>query len=602
MIKSSIRHRLTILLLSMGIIGLVLFMGFALKVTEGFIHDVQEREMRLAAQAIGPVLGVAVEMDLEANIDEDLKILTDYETHIAGIEIITKSKKMVRGFIPHDSRYRQFAFPLKGSLGDNIGTIVLYVSDEAYKDVKFKYFIFSIIFLLFLIAMGFFVQYIIRRTLSPLEALAERIKAYTPGTPWRVDPFDSVETEVSLISNALSETTTLVTRYYESLQQSHQMLELKVRERTSQLVTLNEELVTVARREQQLRMNNEAFNNQIFDAMAFPLSIRDENFDILRANKAYLSLFNITFHDLQGLKGLYPGDELTQEMITKDDGEGGWELVFTTSEGEQKTLYVMTNELKVEDQRGYIVALADVTQLKKVEHEKNIQQQMLMQQAKLASMGEMIGNIAHQWRQPLAQMSSLLIHLEGAHEFGVLDDTLLKSQIRHGEKLISFMSQTIEDFRHFFLPNKHKTIFSVTKAIHEALDIMSASLSFYHIHIDFEGDDCQIQGYETEFSQVILNLLSNAKDVLIDRSVHGPIIFMRMGCTKEGCWVTIEDNAGGIDEEVLPQIFEPYFTTKHKSQGTGIGLYMAKMIIENNMGGHITITNGDYGAQAKIVI
>lgn len=224
MIKSSIRHRLTILLLSMGIIGLVLFMGFALKVTEGFIHDVQEREMRLAAQAIGPVLGVAVEMDLEANIDEDLKILTDYETHIAGIEIITKSKKMVRGFIPHDSRYRQFAFPLKGSLGDNIGTIVLYVSDEAYKDVKFKYFIFSIIFLLFLIAMGFFVQYIIRRTLSPLEALAERIKAYTPGTPWRVDPFDSVETEVSLISNALSETTTLVTRYYESLQQSHQML------------------------------------------------------------------------------------------------------------------------------------------------------------------------------------------------------------------------------------------------------------------------------------------------------------------------------------------------------------------------------------------
>ena len=74
------------------------------------------------------------------------------------------------------------------------------------------------------------------------------------------------------------------------------------------------------------------------------------------------------------------------------------------------------------------------------------------------------------------------------------------------------------------------------------------------------------------------------------------------GCTEEGCWVTIEDNAGGIDEEVLPQIFEPYFTTKHKSQGTGIGLYMAKMIIENNMGGHITITNGDYGAQAKIVI
>lgn len=225
------------------------------------------------------------------------------------------------------------------------------------------------------------------------------------------------------------------------------------------------------------------------------------------------------------------------------------------------------------------------------------QEQILIQQSKLAAMGEMIGNIAHQWRQPLAQISAIHMNMKVTYDFNKFDEVYLNEKIKEANKLTSYMSQTINDFQKFFIPQKEKEIFSIEKACKDAYNIIDSSLKYHNIEINFNiKEDTNILGYKNEFSQVILNILSNAKDILIERKIENPKIDVEI---KEGdnySIIKISDNAGGIKEDVLDKIFDPYFTTRHKTQGTGIGLYMAKNIIERSMSGFINVKNINNGA------
>lgn len=224
-------------------------------------------------------------------------------------------------------------------------------------------------------------------------------------------------------------------------------------------------------------------------------------------------------------------------------------------------------------------------------------EQLLIQQSKLATMGEMIGNIAHQWRQPLSEVNSILMRLQVKKEHNDLSDTVFTRSIEECEVILSHMSNTISDFQNFFKPSKEKTYFSLQKACKDASFIVSSSLK--HNHIDFIMDieqEAQILGYPREFSQAILNLLSNAKDILIDKNIKNPFIKLTIAKGKKYALVSVEDNAGGVNEELKERIFEPYFTTKHAKQGTGIGLYMCKTIIEKNMEGFINVKNTENGA------
>lgn len=225
------------------------------------------------------------------------------------------------------------------------------------------------------------------------------------------------------------------------------------------------------------------------------------------------------------------------------------------------------------------------------------QEQILIQQSKLAAMGEMIGNIAHQWRQPLAQMSAILMNMKVTYKFNNFSKEYLEDKIKEANTLTSYMSQTISDFQNFFNPQASKEKFSIEKACRDAHFIIESSLKYHNIDLEIETlDDIEVYGYKNEYSQVILNVLSNAKDVLIERKIEMPCIHVEIKDGEHFAIVKIEDNGGGISEDIIDKIYDPYFTTRHKKQGTGIGLYMSKNIIERNMGGFINVYNTDKGA------
>ena len=236
--------------------------------------------------------------------------------------------------------------------------------------------------------------------------------------------------------------------------------------------------------------------------------------------------------------------------------------------------------------------------------EKRKSDQLLIQQSKLAMLGEMIGNIAHQWRQPLMEVSSIFMFIDAYNEKKKLTPELLQEKLEEGDSLIEYMSKTIEDFRNYYKPEKQKEEFFIKDSICSALFILDSSLKNSNIKVEslFEDESLKIKSFKNEFSQALLNIITNAKDILIQRTIENPTIYIKVQKENETISITLEDNAGGIDENILPKIFDPYFTTKHKSQGTGIGLYMTKMIIENNMNGKIEVCNTKLGAKFNIML
>ncbi|HJE02457.1 Sensor protein FixL [Aliarcobacter thereius] len=231
------------------------------------------------------------------------------------------------------------------------------------------------------------------------------------------------------------------------------------------------------------------------------------------------------------------------------------------------------------------------------------QEQILIQQSKLAAMGEMIGNIAHQWRQPLSQISAIHMNMKVTYNFDKFTKEYLENKIDEANKLTQYMSQTIDDFRNFFKPQGEKELFSIEKACRDTYFIVESTLKYNNIETIFDiNEDNNILAYKNEFSQVILNLINNAKDILIERDIKNPKIRIEIKNGKKYAIVKIKDNAGGIDKNNIDKIFDPYFTTRYQTQGTGIGLYMAKNIIERNMNGFINVKNSDIGAVFTVKI
>jgi PAS domain S-box-containing protein len=226
--------------------------------------------------------------------------------------------------------------------------------------------------------------------------------------------------------------------------------------------------------------------------------------------------------------------------------------------------------------------------------------QMLLLQSRQAAMGEMIGNIAHQWRQPLNLLGLTVQQLLMFYDLGEFDRTFLAENVDSSLKLIQHMSRTVDDFRNYFKPDKEKAEFKVREAIANTLSLLEGSFQDPHISVEIvEKDEPVIYGFRNELAQVVLNLVVNAKDVITEREINDPKVTITLS-SENGCSVvTVADNAGGIPEEILDKIFEPYFSTKGE-RGTGVGLFMSKNIIEKNMGGTLTVRNVSGGAEFRI--
>jgi len=243
--------------------------------------------------------------------------------------------------------------------------------------------------------------------------------------------------------------------------------------------------------------------------------------------------------------------------------------------------------------------------LVKKEVEKNREQQFhMLQQNRLSLKGEMISMIAHQWKQPLNNLSLINQMLIFQYEDGDLNNEAIKEFNKDSTKQIRQMSQTISDFTNFFSPEVNSREFYLKEVVHQSLDFLRPILVKEHIIIHLEmkcETDILLKGYPNELGQMIINILNNAKDVLMEREVKNPQVWVNAERVKNQIHLSIEDNGGGIPLNVIGKIFDPYFSTKAKN-GTGLGLYMSKMIIEEHMNGQLLVSNTDRGAKFEIIL
>ncbi len=241
--------------------------------------------------------------------------------------------------------------------------------------------------------------------------------------------------------------------------------------------------------------------------------------------------------------------------------------------------------------------------VKKEVQKRAEQERLLIEKSKFIALGEMISNIAHQWRQPLSELSAIILNIKFRYMMKKLDSDTMNQKSKDAEKLLDYMSNTIDDFRNFFMPDKSKKRFNVRNSIDDVLNIIGKTLQNQNIKLNINiPSNINIIGYKNEFEQAILNILSNAKDAILTSHTENPYISISLRDEKKIVKLDIYDNGGGIKLKPIEKIFEPYISTKEEANGTGIGLYMSKIIIEKNMNGKILVQNIDKGVRFTIIL
>jgi len=252
-------------------------------------------------------------------------------------------------------------------------------------------------------------------------------------------------------------------------------------------------------------------------------------------------------------------------------------------------------ELKVDLKTKELQKLNDSLEKKiKIEVTNNRKKDLIMfQQAKLASLGEMLQNIAHQWRQPLGSLTMIIQSFQTKMMHGKLTDEFVDRKVKDSLLLAKNMSNTLNDFRNFFNPDKDKTEFLLRDCLDHSLELSKYLLEKERISFTCAiKDNLKVNGFYNELSHVFLNIISNSKDALASKDKNeDKLICIVIKKVNDFAQIIMIDNAGGIPQDVLPKVFEPYYTTKYKSAGTGIGLYMSKQIVEKHMSGTITCRN-----------
>lgn len=228
---------------------------------------------------------------------------------------------------------------------------------------------------------------------------------------------------------------------------------------------------------------------------------------------------------------------------------------------------------------------------------------LLMHQNRLAAMGELLTSIAHQWRQPLNNIAAYLQSMQFLQHHHELSDEEMDCDISAVMEILQYMSQTIDDFRSFFHKDHHKQEFCINTVIERCLTLLKSGLTARNIQVDISGTEAvRAYGYPNEYAQALMNILNNASDALSERGIASPCIELSVSTSARLATVTVRDNAGGIAPDVMPHIFEPYFSTKGPATGTGIGLHMARTLIERNMHGRLTAQNVADGAEFKLSV
>ena len=350
----------------------------------------------------------------------------------------------------------------------------------------------------------------------------------------------------------------------------------------------------------------------LFEFSNLGLSIRDLNGNFTKVNKKLIEMFdynevellNKTCTDISSPNTQNEEMILFKKLIDKEINDYNIEKEYIRKDGTKfEAVLSMASFNNKDGELLYILSsIIDISEMRKKDN-------LLFQQSKMASMGEMIGNIAHQWRQPLSIISTISSGVKLRKEFDKLDDAILLESMDDINNSVNHLSNTIDDFRNFFKPDKSKSRFLITDVIEKALKLISFKLKSEQIELVLDFFTVEIKSLENELIQVIMNILNNSIDAL-KNTKNSKLIFIKTMKIENDLVIKFSDNAGGIDKDKVNRVFEPYFTTKDKSQGTGIGLYMTEEIITKHMHGSITATNLNFvhndiecfGAEFKIIL
>ena len=356
----------------------------------------------------------------------------------------------------------------------------------------------------------------------------------------------------------------------------------------------------IQRREKlELELSNRIeFDKVLLDTIPNPIYYKNVEGKFLGCNTSFTSLVNCSRDEVIGKTAFdfFPLPIATKNTLIDQ------ELLntFSTSTSEF-TFYTASNEMKhiilnkavyknIDGSVGGIVCIMDdIT-------ERIQQKQFLIQQSKLAEMGDMVAAIAHQWNEPLVELSALVQDIQTSYLLNELKDVNVKDFVNDSMVQIKYMSKTLSDFRNFLKPSTKKKLFSISKALNEINEIIGKQIFYSNIKMNFnyenKNEELLIYGYENEFKQVLLNLINNAKNKIVEKireNKEKANININIKRCSNFNTIEIVDDGGEIDERIINSIFDPYFTTKE--DGTGFGLYMAKVIVEDKMRGTINVRN-----------
>jgi len=342
--------------------------------------------------------------------------------------------------------------------------------------------------------------------------------------------------------------------------------------------------------------NRIKFDKVLVDTLPNPIYYKNKEGKFLGCNKAFSELVNMPKKEVVGktAKDFFPleialKNAKIDEEIMHTLGTNTSEMTIHTSNNHMKHIIInkavyLNNDGSI---GGIVCVMDDIT-------ERIQQKQFIIQQSKLAEMGDMVAAIAHQWNEPLVELSAQVQDIQTSFLLNELKDTQVEDFVNDSMIQLKYMSKTLSDFRNFLKPSTKKTLFSVIKSFNEIFEILGKQIFYSNINLKLnynqEESKLLIYGYENEFKQVLLNLINNAKNKIIEKNSKNKYdLIINISSSENFTTIEIMDDGGNIDEKIIDKIFEPYFTTK--SDGTGFGLYMAKVIIEDKMGGLITAQN-----------
>ncbi|MGB0989580.1 MAG: sensor histidine kinase [Halarcobacter sp.] len=593
--KGSIKKRLIIIIMLIAsLTGLISYGSFVY----WYMQNQHERAMSLS-HTVGLVLGqdfakliLLNEVSAAADITSQLKSFSTLNSMV----LYKLDKKAIFQYNKKDESFIVQALPLNPLEKTKIenSTFTLYIP-ATYKDTKLGYAQLSfqidtitdvikrdiktlLLILSFILALSYFLAiYYAKRFTKPILNLVSFLE--------KIEHSDSLTKRIS--TNEQNE-------FGKLYEEANTMLE------------------RISSSHQALKLAAVAFETQS------GMIITDKDKKILQVNKAFTTITGYEPHEVISktpsvLKSGLHNQEFYDEMFEILEKQKFWmgEISNLHKNGslvnENITIQAVLNEN--DEVIYYVASFIDITLQKNVQKKLEEKDRMLVHQSKMAAMGEMIGNIAHQWRQPLSTITTASSGMVLQKQLGALSEEFFYEASNKINASAQYLSKTIDDFRNFFNPNKENTTFDVASCIDKSLYLITSKIKSSNINLTKKISDIEITTLESELTQVLLNIFNNAIDALNQQDIKDKQIYILATKENNNIIISIKDSAGGVPEKIQTRIFEPYFTTKHKSQGTGIGLYMSSQIITKHLNGNINLSNEQFilnnksyfGANFKII-